>query len=86
MNDWKWDHYVVNASLDAANVSSIGFAEKASTLFRSLSPHSELSGVKLTDGRSATEQAVLDAFRRREGKTQAVGFAGANHGQGLAMT
>jgi 4-aminobutyrate aminotransferase-like enzyme len=43
-------------------------------------------GITLTGGRNATEQALMDAFRNREGKTKAMGFVGANHGQGLAMT
>jgi acetylornithine/succinyldiaminopimelate/putrescine aminotransferase len=28
----------------------------------------------------------LDAFRNRKGTTQAIGFGGSNHGQGLSMT
>lgn len=40
----------------------------------------------MTGGRNATESALLDAFRNRKGTTQAIGFGGSSHGQGLAMT
>lgn len=86
VNNWKWDHYVVNAGLDAGNHASDGFSQRASTLFNALRPNPRLEGVRLTTGRSATEMAMLDAFSQREGKRLAVGFAGSKHGQGLAMT
>ena len=76
----------MNAGLDAGAVSSIGHSDRASKLFRSIAPSDHLQAVKLTGGRSATELAMMDAFKRREGKKIAVGFSGANHGQGLAMT
>lgn len=85
-NNKEWDRYVVNAGLDAAAVSSIGFSNKASDLMRALKPGQMFDHCRLTGGRSATELAVMDAFQRREGKKLAVGFAGASHGQGLAMT
>lgn len=80
VNSHKWDHFVVNAGLDAGQVSSIGFSERANKLFKTLSPSDHLQAVKLTGGRNATEQAMMDAFRQREGKNIAVGFMGANHG------
>lgn len=52
---------------------------------RQLAPNS-LQHCRLTGGRSATELAVIDAFKRRQGKNKALGFAGASHGQGLAMS
>lgn len=48
-----------------------------------------LQAITLTGGRNASESALLDAFAQREGKMNqlsALGFAGANHGHGLAMT
>jgi len=76
----------VNAGLDASNTASGNFADRAAALFRALQPNPRLEGVNLTGGRSATEHAVLDAFRQRQGKRLAIGFAGAYHGQGLAMS
>jgi 4-aminobutyrate aminotransferase-like enzyme len=52
----------------------------------SISPGEQFTHCKLTGGRSATENAMMDAFKRRDGKMKALGFAGASHGQGLAMT
>lgn len=51
-----------------------------------LKPNPAMEHCRLTGGRSATELAVMDAFKQREGKRLALGFAGSNHGQGLAMT
>ena len=69
----------MNAGLDAGQVCSIGFSERANKLFKTLTPSDHLQAVKLTGGRSATEHAVMDAFKQREGKNIAVGFIGANH-------
>ena len=52
----------------------------------SVQPSPVFEHCKLTNGRSAAEQAMMDAFKRRNGKNKALGFAGASHGQGLAMT
>jgi len=86
VNSKHWDQYVVNAALDASRTSSGDFSSQAAALFRALQPNPRLGGVRLTGSRSATELAVIDAFRNREGKSFALGFAGAYHGQGLAMS
>lgn len=80
-----WDHCVINSNLDAAVVASSAMPTMTQSTFGSVAPV-HLQGITLTGGRNATEHALMDAFRNREGKTKAMGFVGANHGQGLAMT
>jgi len=77
---------VINANLDAAQIASSNFNELASKVLNSIRPSDRLQGATLTGGRSATELALLDAFRLRKGTNSAIGFGGSNHGQGLSMT
>lgn len=81
-----WDHCVINSNLDAGVVATGAFPEFAHKLLSSIAPSRHLQSITLTGGRNATEHALMDAFRNRQGKSSALGFAGANHGQGLAMT
>lgn len=84
----SWDQYIINSNLDAASVATSDFHSRVNNVLGSIAP-AHLQAITLTGGRNASESALLDAFAQREGKVNqlsALGFAGANHGHGLAMT
>lgn len=58
--------------------------ERVNKVFSSVAPRG-LPGVTLTGGKNATEHAIMDAMKVR-GQGKVLGFAGSNHGQGLAMS
>lgn len=84
-DSWKYDNAINNAALDASHYSPAELAEKARAVLGPLAP-ARLQAITLVDGRNATEHAIMDALNKREGDLKVLGFAGSNHGHGLALT
>jgi acetylornithine/succinyldiaminopimelate/putrescine aminotransferase len=81
------DDSIINSSLNADHLATKNFTAAVKAALGPVAP-SLLQAITLTGGRNATEHAVMHAMQARGSgsSSKVLGFKGANHGHGLAMT
>ena len=79
-----WDDQIINSSLNADHLATKDFAAAVKAALGPVAP-TLLQAVTLTGARNATELAIMNAMQGRE-SSKVLGFQGANHGTGLALT